>query len=225
MVDSAAPVLFLRSEKQLSLLPEMQDMGGIAKRSIDIVGDHDDSDACLLIDTGDLRIQAPGRDRIETRHGLVQQDELLRCAHGPRQQDALLLPPGQVPIALVLQVQDLKRLHVLSGAFFFRTGIKRAQPHPVQTPGEHHLPHTGGKILLNLCLLRQVPDLGCPESLSHFHSPRGRLFQSQQSFDEGAFPGSVLPDNAQIVSFFNREIQVLDHCDPVIGKAKIFTFQ
>ena len=66
MINSASQVFFLGAEKQLPLLPQMQDVGGISKRGIDIVGDHYDSEAGRLIDVGDLSVQTSGRDRVKT---------------------------------------------------------------------------------------------------------------------------------------------------------------
>ena len=225
MVDGAAAVLLLRSEKQLALLSQMQDMGGIAQGGVDIMGDHDDCQTGCLVDPGNLRIETAGRNRIKPRHRFIQKDHLLCSAHSPCQQHTLLLTAGEVAVTLVLQFQNLQRLHIFPGTLFFCTGIKRPQAHPVQTAGQDHFPDTCGEVLLDLGLLREIADFCRPQALTQFHLAGGRLFQAQQSLDQRALACAVFPDNTKIISFLHGEIQISDHRDAVIGKGQVFTFQ
>ena len=122
MIDGAAQILLLCAEKQLSLLSQMQDVGGIAEGCVDIVGDHDDCESGRLIDTGDLSVQASGRDRVQARYRLIQKNQLVGGAHSAGQEDPLLLTAGKVPVTLILQIQDLQSLHLFMSALFFHTG-------------------------------------------------------------------------------------------------------
>ena len=224
MIYRAAAVLFLCSEKQLSLLSQMQNMRSIFERGVNIVGDHDDCNTSGFIDVGDLGIQTSGRDRVKSRHRFIQKDQFLGSAHGACQQHPLLLTSGQIPVALVLQIQDLQCLHVFPCSFFFRTGIERPKAHPVKTAGKDDFPHTGRKILLDLGLLGQVADFCRFQPLSHLHFAGGGFFQTQKSLDQGTLPCSVLADDAKIIALLHGEVQITYHRDAVIGKGQIFTF-
>ena len=225
VIDSAAAVLLLCAEKELALLAEVKDVAGVAEGGVDVVGDHDDRDARLLIDAGDLGVEAPRRDRVQAGDRLVEQDQFLGGTHGAGQKDALLLAAGQVPVALVLQVQDLQGFHILPGARFFRAGVEGPQAHAVEAAGQDDFPHAGGEVLLDLGLLGQVADLSRLQALSHLHRAGGRLFQAQEALDQRALAGAVLTDDAEIVSLLHGEIQIVDDCHAIVGEGQVFTFE
>ena len=147
------------------------------------------------------------------------------CAHGTGKQDPLLLAAGEVPVALILQVRNFQSLHVFTGPFFFHTGIKRPQSHPVEASGHHDLPDTCRKVLLDLSLLGKITDLCRFQPFAHLHPAGGRPFQTQESLDQGALSGAVFTDDTKIITFLHGKVQVADHRDAVIGERQVFAFQ
>lgn len=141
-------------------MSQVEDVRGIARRLVDVVRDHDDGDIVTEVDELDQVVHLPCRDRVEARDGLVEQQQFFCRAQRPGEQYALLLAAGEGLIAFVLQILDPHALQISRCALPVLPVIGKAPAQRVETAGQHDLPHAGGKIALDIRLLRQIADLG-----------------------------------------------------------------
>lgn len=74
------------------------------------------------------------------------------------------------------------------------------------------------KILLEGSLLRQIADLPRGESIAEGDLTFERRYESEQSFDQCRLTGTVLADDAQIVTAVKAEVDIRSDCMPFIAE-------
>ena len=203
----------------------MKDVRGIAHGLVDVVRDHDHGNVVAEIDELDEIVHLPRRHRVEPRHRLVEQEQLLRCAHGPGKQHALLLAAGELLIAGVFDVLDAHALKILFRAALVLRAVKQLSAERVETAREHDLPDAGREIALDLGLLRQVADLAAPEPVAERDPSGGGRLERQQPADQRGFAGAVFAYDAEIIPGLQRKVNALEHRSSVIGERGVFTCQ
>ena len=187
------------------------------------MGDHDDRDPHLLVDALDQLVHIDRHERIEARHGLIEQDDLLCGAQCSRQKNSLLLAAGKIAVTAVPQVCDLQGFHVARGSLFLRLGIKRTHSHARKAAGQDHFLHACRKILLYCRLLREVSDLLRAKALAECDRACRRLLEPQKALHHSALAGSVLAQDTEVISLLYFEIESVKDRHAVIGKRKVFT--
>ena len=141
----------------------MQHRSGAAEGGFEIVGHHDDGCALFLVEVGQRLVEVLGGGGVQAGDGFIQDQQGTGGAQGPGQQHPLLLTAGEVPVALVLELQDAQLAHVHEGRGFLGGGVEKAHALAVEAAREDHLPHGGGEVPLGPGLLGQIPQAPLPQ--------------------------------------------------------------
>ena len=106
------------------LRPQMQDTAGMAQGLRDIMGDHDDGDALLVVQLVHHIVQLIGDGGVQPGKGLIHKQQAAGGAQGPCQQHPLLLPAGKLPVAAVRQVLRPQQAQFGKGCFAVGAGVE-----------------------------------------------------------------------------------------------------
>ena len=185
------------------------------------MGHHDNGHALLLIQIGQGLIEILGGGGVQPGDGFIQNQQLPCGAQRPRQQHPLLLTAGEIPVAGVLQFQNAQLTQIHHGLRPLGRGVEKVQSLSVQTAGENHLQHRGGKVPLGAGLLGQVADSAVPQRLRVFNNAGLRLKQPQKPPHQGGLAGAVVTHHAEIVSLGNGEIQAGEDGSALISQRHI----
>ncbi len=134
----------------------VQDLSRALEGGAEVVCDHDDGHALPAVQIAEGLVQVLGGGGVQARDGFVQNQQPPCGAEGPGQKDPLLLPAGEVPVALVLQLQNAQLSQVHQGLGLLGGGVEKAEAFAVQAPGENDLQDGGGEVLLGPGLLGEV---------------------------------------------------------------------
>ena len=103
----------------------VQNRPGTAQSGLEIMGYHDHGHAFLFIEVRKGLIEILGRCRIQAGNGLIQNQQLSGGAQGTGQQHPLLLTAGELPVALVLELQNAQLAHVHQGLGFLGRRVEK----------------------------------------------------------------------------------------------------
>ena len=207
------------------LLPDVENVAGLLHGNGNIVGDHDDGNAVLVVQIGDQLIHLRRHQRIQTGNRLVQQKDFLRRAQRPGQQHPLLLTAGEIPVAALFKALDAKALHGGAGLFLFRGGVEgRKAPAALET-GENDLPHGGGEILLHQGLLGKISHLVVTQSLAKGDGALHGGQKAQNGLHQRGLAGAVFAHHAHIVSCRDGKAQSLEDALSIVAQGEVMTNQ
>ena len=189
-------------------MADMQYPAGTFQGGLEVMGHHHHRHALLAVEVGQKLIKVLGGGRVQTGDRLVQDQKAPGGAQRPGQQCPLLLAAGEIPVALVLELQDAELSHIHQGLGLLGGGVEKPEALAVEAPGQDHLIHRGRKVPLGLRLLGQVSDgallqLRRAEDLARL----GRQ-QSQQPPQQRGFARAVVSHDAKVVSGPDGEIQM-----------------
>ena len=141
--------------------------------------------------------------------------------HTTGQQHPLLLPAGQFPVTPPGQVGGPHLVQQAGGFGLLRPGVEGPQPAPALKPGQHDLPHQGGKIPLQVGLLGQIPQLPPGQPVPEPHRPAHGRLQAQQRLHQGGLAAAVLSHDAQAVPRLHRKGKPPHHRPALIAQGQI----
>ena len=81
----------------------MENVAGVANRSPNVMGDHQDGDALLSVQRFDQMVHLRSHLWVKSGNRLVQKQHFPGSTEGARQKDALLLTAGKLPVAAFCQ--------------------------------------------------------------------------------------------------------------------------
>ena len=197
-------------------------MAGIADSRADVVADHQDGDA-LPVEPGDEVVHLRRGHRVQARHRLVEQQELLRGAQGPGQEHPLLLAAGELSVAAVGKLRNAHPRHVLRRQTLFLLAVEGPEAAAAQAAGQDDLPHGGGEVALHHGLLGQIADLVLHQSVAGLDAAAQGRLQAQQGLHQRALAGAVLSDDAQIVPRVDAEAEIPHNDAGIIAQGQILS--
>ena len=186
----------------------MQHRPGAAQGGPQIVGHHHHRHALLPVQVGEGLVQILGRGGVQAGNGLVQDQQAAGGTQGPGQQHPLLLAAGEIPVALVLQLQNPQLAHVHQCRGLLGGGVEEPQPLLVQAAREDHFIHRGREVPLGPGLLGQIAHGSLPQFRRPENLPGLGGEEPQQAPQQRGLAGAVVPHDAQVVPRPDGEIQV-----------------
>ena len=201
----------------------MENVAGIANRSLNVMGDHQDGDALLSVQRFDQMVHLRSHLWVKSGNRLVQKQHFPGSTEGARQKDALLLTAGKLPVAAFCQRFDLHFAHGILRKLLFFTTVKRTQTAAALAARQHDLLHRRRKISLPDGLLGQIADLVLAQTIAHLDLPGNGLLQTEQRFHQGAFARTVFSDHAKIVPCVDLKVQRIQNGLSLIANEKVLT--
>ena len=126
----------------------------------------------------DHRIEILGGCRVKSRDRLVQDQELIRSAEGPRDQGTLFLSAGEIPVAALFEIRDSELFHIDCRKLPLFHRVKRSVSTLSKAAGDHDLLYRRREILLGRGLLREISDSGPSQLVRQRQDTAGGLYES-----------------------------------------------
>ena len=201
----------------------MKNVACVANRSLNIVGDHQDSNALLLVQFFNQMVHFRSHFWVKTGNRLVQKQHFPGSAEGARQQDALLLTAGKLPVTAFCQRSDLHFVHGILRKLLFLSTVKWAESTTALAARQHDFLHRRWKIPLHDGLLGQIADLVPAQAIAHLDLSRNRLLQTEQGFHQGTFSCTVFTNYTKIAACVNLKVQRIQNGLSLIANEKVLT--
>ena len=201
------------------LRPQVQDAAGVAQGLRDIMGDHDDGDALLVVQLVHHIVQLIGDGGVQPGKGLIHKQQAAGGAQGPCQQHPLLLPAGKLPVAAVCQVLRPQQAQFGKGCFAVGAGVEGGVALGSQQTAEDDLHDRGGEIPLDGRLLGQITNL--LRRQVEVNMPAGGADQSQDAFEQGGFARPVFAYDGKVIPLLHRKLQMGEDTFALIAQRKV----
>ena len=160
---------------------------------------------------------------VKTGNRLVQKQHFPGSAEGARQQDALLLTAGKLPVTAFCQRSDLHFVHGILRKLLFLSTVKWAESTTALATRQHDFLHRRWKIPLHDGLLRQIADLVPAQAIAYLDLPGNGLLQTEQRFHQGTFSCTVFTNYTKIVACVNLKVQRIQNGLSLIANEKVLT--